>query len=223
MLIRLLFFVVSATFFYSCSPLKSSANEEKHQMELTIHEMQTNMDDLRHDFNCYQTELNILDGKIKHHETALSFLKQEQVEQQEVKLSNLSEQLTLFEKKLHGLEKSSTNEITNIKKLASHSSEVTSALTQYKERIIELEKEILSQNHRLEELSKIKGTLELVARNLKNERPSYSKLKNYNVKAGDSLEKISKKYDSSVQELKEINGLNDDMIVIGQELKIPVH
>ena len=47
----LLFFI--PLFFSSCSPMKSSPKEEKHQMELTLHEVQTNLDDLRHDLNCF--------------------------------------------------------------------------------------------------------------------------------------------------------------------------
>jgi len=54
----------------ACSPLKSSPNDEKHQLELTLHELQTNFDDVRHDLNCFQTEMQILDGRIKYYENA---------------------------------------------------------------------------------------------------------------------------------------------------------
>lgn len=52
------------------------------------------------------------------------------------------------------------------------------------------------------------------------------KLKNnslsYNIKAGDTLEKISLKFGKSVSEIKENNNLTSDKIFIGEEIKIPV-
>ena len=71
---------LSIAFFSSCSPLKSSPKEEKHQLELTLHEVQTNLDDLRHDINCFQTELQIVDGKIKHQEKISSMIKNQYIE-----------------------------------------------------------------------------------------------------------------------------------------------
>ncbi len=44
---------------------------------------------------------------------------------------------------------------------------------------------------------------------------------NYIVEKGDSLFKIAKKYDTSINELKKINSLGTDYLVIGQILKVP--
>ncbi len=44
---------------------------------------------------------------------------------------------------------------------------------------------------------------------------------NYIVEKGDSLFKIAKKYDTSIDELKKINSLGTDYLVIGQILKVP--
>ena len=41
------------------------------------------------------------------------------------------------------------------------------------------------------------------------------------VKRGDSLWSLSRAYDTSVNELKQLNGLTDDTIIVGQFLKIP--
>lgn len=43
----------------------------------------------------------------------------------------------------------------------------------------------------------------------------------YVVKEGDSLEKIARKHQTSVDILKKINDLDTDLIVIGRELKLP--
>src|SRR5579872_2173539 len=106
----------------SCSPLRSSPNDEKHQLELTLHEVQTNLDDLRHDINCFQTELQILDGRIKYYENTLSSLKQQ------AKIDQLSAQIQTLEKKWLSLEKNQTGEIVEIGELSSHANETTAAL-----------------------------------------------------------------------------------------------
>ena len=55
----------------SCSPLRTSPHDDKHQWELKLHEVETRLEDLRHDTNCFQTELQILDERIKYYENLL--------------------------------------------------------------------------------------------------------------------------------------------------------
>jgi stage VI sporulation protein D len=43
----------------------------------------------------------------------------------------------------------------------------------------------------------------------------------YTVKRGDTLDSIAKKFGVSVDELKKVNGLKSDEILMGQRLKIP--
>jgi len=48
-----------------------------------------------------------------------------------------------------------------------------------------------------------------------------NKANTYTVKSGDSLYQIAKKYNVTVDELKELNNLTTNLLSIGQELKIP--
>ena len=200
-----------------CSPLKSSPHDEKHQLELTLHEVQTNLDDLRHDINCFQTELQILDGRIKYNENALTTVKQQDLEKQQLKLEQVSVQLQALEKRLGSSEKSRDATSQEFHQLTSHAQETTAALLQFKSRIEELEKELVSGQRRFEELGKLKGTIEGLAQSLRTSDP----YKVYKVRPGDSLEKIAKLYKIGVDKIKKANGLHQDLIVVGQELKIP--
>jgi len=58
--------------FSGCSPLTSSPYDGKYQLELTLHEVQTNLDDLRHDLNSFRTELQIVEGRLNHQEGSLA-------------------------------------------------------------------------------------------------------------------------------------------------------
>ena len=44
----------------------------------------------------------------------------------------------------------------------------------------------------------------------------------YDVKPGDSLWKISSTYLTSVEDLKLINGLQSDLVLVGQKLRVPI-
>lgn len=201
----------------SCSPLKSSPNDEKHQMELTLHEVRTSLDDLRHDINCFQTELQILDGRIKYHENTLSSLKQNDLEKQQNKIDQLSVLVQGLEKKWSSFEKVQKEDSKDLKDLSSHANETTAALSQFKDRIGELEQEIFSQTHKFDELAKLKIHIETLAKGLSGD------FKIYKVKPGDSLEKIARIHRTAVDKIKKLNHLEHDLIVAGQELKIPLH
>jgi LysM repeat protein len=202
----------------ACSPLKSSPNDEKHQLELTLHELQTNFDDVRHDLNCFQTEMQILDGRIKYYENALSNLKQQDLEKQQSKIDLLSQQIAAFEKKIAVLEHTNNTGSQDLQQLTSHANETSAALAQFKNRIAELEQEIQSQNRRFEQIAKLKGHFEGLTKQLSS---AASDKKIYKVRPGDTLEKIARFHQTTTERIKKVNDLKDDLIVVGQELIIP--
>ncbi len=204
-------------FFMSCAPLRNSPHDEKHQWELKLHEVQTNLDDLKHDINCFQTELQILDGRIKYYENALATLKQQDIEKQQTKLEQIAQELHHLEKKWSSLEKVQEGEKGDLNQLSSHANETTAALIQFKSRIQELEQEIIAQNRRFEELAKVKGSIESLAKSLK-----VASFKAYKVRPGETLEKIAAAHHTKVDRIKKLNDLSGDLIVVGQELKIPI-
>ncbi|PIS00218.1 MAG: hypothetical protein COT84_08635 [Chlamydiae bacterium CG10_big_fil_rev_8_21_14_0_10_35_9] len=201
--------------FLSCTPLKSSPKEEKHQMELTIHEMQTGIDDLKHDYNSYQTELQILDGKINSQKNEIT-LKQEQLESQTKKIDILMQKISKFENKLQNLEATVKNCAEDIRQLSTHANETSLAFSQVKNKNDELERKILLQDKKFEKIGELRSIIQSIA-------SSVQSFAYYKVKRGDSLEKIAKDHQTSVDYLKKINHLENDLIVIGQELKIPSH
>lgn len=122
-----------------CSPLRSSPNDEKHQLELTLHGIQTNLDDVKHDLNCFQTELQILDGRIQYFENTLASLKQNELEKRQAKIDQLISQVQQFEKQWATFEQAHSDSAKELQILSAHANETTAALAQFKERISELE------------------------------------------------------------------------------------
>lgn len=50
---------------------------------------------------------------------------------------------------------------------------------------------------------------------------SSASLQTYTVQAGDSLYKIARKFNITINEIKRINGLNNNLLSVGQQLKVP--
>ena len=119
----------------SCSPLKTSPNDEKFQTELTLHEVQTLADEQKHKFHCFQSELQILDARIRTYENLLGSIKHKNLESELLKLDQVSLELETVHKKIHDLDKQQKREVYEIKDLTLHANETTVALTQFKLRI----------------------------------------------------------------------------------------
>lgn len=200
----------------SCSPLRTSPHDERHQWELKLHEVQTNLDDVKHDINCFQTELQILDGRIKYFENALANLKKQDFEKHQVKIDQILEELHSLEKRWNSFETVQKEEKGQLETLALHANETANALSQFKSRILELEEGLFSQKRKFDEVAKLKGNIEELAK-------SFQGYKIYKVRPGDSLEKIARSHKTDVEKIRKLNGLDaaSDLIVVGQELKIP--
>jgi len=117
--------------------------------------------------------------------------------------------------RIENLETTQRRILEDLKKLGTHANETSLALTQFKKSIQSLEKEILAQSNRLNEVVKLKSTLSSISDAIGQSARVHK------VRSGDSLDKIARKYNTSVQSIKQANGLSSNTILIGQELKIP--
>ena len=204
--------------FVSCTPIKSSSKDEKMQTELTLQEVRTDIDDLRHDLNCFKTDIQIVESKLQVQENQIDGFQQKQISQTLAKMNGISEKMSLLEDKIMTLENERKEILEDVDKLSFYAKETTASLTQYKNKISELENLAVLQKKHFEEMKRLKKALEEVVVSLQKDN---EKIFFYKVKAGDSLERIAKVHKTTVDHLKKINGLQQDLIVIGQEIKIP--
>lgn len=203
------------TLFTGCGSM-NAPREENHKTELTLHKIRTEVEDLKHDLNTSDIELHILEGKLIDQEETISLLKEQMVESQTGKLEGLEHLISTFNKKISALEKKQEEILSDLRQLGSHANETTTALSQYKDKICEMEKTILFQNKKFEEIAKLRKSLENFAL-----ETSKNDLQSYTIKEGDSLQKISKNYSITIEELKKINHLKDDLIFSGQSILVP--
>lgn len=193
----------------STGPSKS----EQHQIERALHKVRTGVEDIKHDLNTFEIEHNVLEGKLLDQEREIDILKQQINELKSSNLDSFLQNLQKVEKNLQHLSKKQEKIIVDIRQLSSHANETTTALSQYKDKIGQLEKAIILQNQQINELTKVKESITKLTQ-IENR-------KTYRVKTGDSLEKIAREHGTNVEELKRINQMTSDLIVVDQLLSLP--
>lgn len=204
--------LLPAIFLTGCGSMSSSKGE-KHQMELSLHKVRTEVEDIKHELNTYEIEHHVIEGKLIDQEQTIASLRQQVAELKSGKLDSFVQELQNLEKKLQQVSKKQEKIVTDIRQLSSHANDTTTALSQYKDKIAQFEKAIQGQNVQLQEISKIKEGINKLA---EVENP-----KTYKVKAGDSLEKIARDNHTTVEELKRLNQITTDLIVIDQLINLP--
>ena len=124
-----------------------------------------------------------------------------------------------LEKRIHLLEKGQDTIRQDLHQLSTHANQTTSSLVDYRSQINALDALVKKQNERLGEIVKLKSTLDSISKAIGATPATSSKV--HKVRSGDSLDKIARRYNTTVDGLKRENGLSSNTILIGQELKIP--
>ncbi len=161
-----------------------------------------------HDSAINDLRMEIADLKHALHGTEVEVkLLEERMESE--KIPAVSNESAELKRKLALLEKNLDKLTGEIRSFTTFSTQTSAALAVYRQQIASIE-------GKLDEISKLRSTLSQLSKtSAPAEAPSYQ------VKPGDSLEKIARKFQISVEQLKKENNLSSDKIVVGQELAIP--
>ena len=77
-------------FLTGCASLSSSKGD-KHQMELSLHKVRTEVEEIKHDLNTYEIEHHVLEGKLIDQEQTISALKGQIAELKSGKLEKVTD------------------------------------------------------------------------------------------------------------------------------------
>ncbi|MCH9614624.1 MAG: hypothetical protein SP1CHLAM54_14130 [Chlamydiia bacterium] len=160
----------------------TAQKEKEHQTEIAFQQVRSEIEDLKHDLNTYEIEHHILEGKMSDVEASIAGANQSQIE-------DLSKELDGLKKAFKQIGKRQNEILADIRQLSAHANETTTALSQYKSKITEIEKQNRAQS--------------------------------YVVQAGDTLDKIARRFGTTVDELRSNNQIKDDLIIVGTEINIP--
>jgi len=190
--------------------MNSTSRQENERVEISLHKMRGDLEEVMHDVNTYQMRMNILEGKL-HSDRDVVVAKDESLHSFRVSLEMLGEQISRFEKRLESIEKRQTAVQSDLKKLSNHANDTHQALIQYNEKIQGMEKSVSKQKQVLAQISTLKDQLS----NLIGAEDSYT------VRQGDTLGEIASMHNITIEALKKCNRLQGDRIRVGQKLTLP--
>jgi LysM repeat protein len=185
-------------------------------------ETKDSVDMLRHQLNNQEAEIRTFEQKLESLDAILDTLRDQLKESSQNHKEMVKGSSSTLEGKIATLETTAKTLTQDLKQLHSHANESSQALAAFKDKLQEIEKRQTAQNKNIDNLqSAVQSILE--ALQIKSDpAPTQSAGgKTYKIKNGDTLEKIAKAHNTTIQALKEINGMNSDKIVVGKTLKIP--
>jgi len=194
-----------------CTTIASTSKQEKERVEVSMHKIRTDLEELKHDLNTHQMELHILEGKITQQDDQMNHLQTDTYGEVTSSLRTSEDRLSQLDKRLEKIERRQGEIIQDLKRYEDFSKDIHVALVDYKTKFQEIDKCIKQQTLAIKEVQLVKQDLT----SLLNIQEKYI------VKSGDSLEKIARKYQVTIDTLRKVNHLTSDLIVVGQELSIP--
>lgn len=189
-------------------------------------EIQNLIDDLKVEASNHETEIRRFQEQLSNQEVAVDSLWKQLNETNQGNKDKIRSITENLEMKVANLEGASITSHSEIQQLKTHLNESKDLVVQQKQKIHNMEKVIEVQNQNIEHLQAalqaLMDALQIKDVAVLTENASTSGSV-YQVKPGDSLEKIARKNHTSVNKLKEINHLTDsnDLIIVGQKLKLP--
>lgn len=214
---------------FFCSELSAVRNRYYDDEHATIlKEMRDSLDDIRHEVNNHESEIRVYDEKIKNLESFIDNVREQLTESSQAHREQLKGNTNNLELKITSIESTIKGLVADLRQFKTHANDAAVALTQYKQKISELEKVVEQQNQNIDHLqAAMRSLMEALAVKESAASKANTTISDaagsiiYRVKAGDSLEKIARYHQTTVSAIKELNGLTHDRIVIGQILKMP--
>lgn len=193
----LLFF--SSLFLVACG--KESVDQQ--QVEFALHKVKGEVEDLKQDLSSYQIEIGMLEGKFLNLDDDLTTLRDFYLK----KAARYLETLPHLEEKITELE----SRLSQFEKRLSQCEMVCRQATKSTPQQTLLFPEGLPLQENPSHINPLKGKTKEIG----------SEMSIYLVQKNDTLESISAHLGVSKEKLKESNQLHNDLLLEGQELKIP--
>lgn len=181
---------------------------------------------LRYEVSNHEAQLKALEDRIRNEEDTIAALRGEIDTSSKVQKDSLKGRSEGFETKITTHDTTIKGLANDLRQLQTHANQSSTVLEQYQKRIADLEKVVDKQAQNIDSL---KAAMKSLMQALKGDsavavadlEPSADGNSVYRVQSGDSLGIIAQKFHTTVRELKEVNSLKNNTIIVGQKLKVP--
>lgn len=222
--------------------VNNNANYYPQDNAQAIKEVRDSLANIRHEMRNHETEIRMFDEKLTNLDIIIEGVRDQISETSKAHKEQLKGNAESLEDKIASLETATKGLVADVRLFKTHANSATTALEQYKHKISELEKIVELQNQNIEHLqSAMRSIMDALQPNepassksiavtpsggtstggSSNNAISSNNDHTYRIKPGDSLEKIARNNNTTVQAIKELNGLANDRIVVGKVLQLP--
>ena len=216
------FTVLILTCFISSCQTTTSDSKPQSQTDILVQELHAEFTDVKHQIHNLGVDLRILEEKIKGQEKEYSAVQKKMNDGNRFQKEYLQGGLAKLEKKVSTLQSQRENINADIHQLKRNVNDLGTTVGQYKTKLQDVEKVFSStQQSNEKNINNLKVALESLMALVKHKGNSFTSSKLYTVRSGDSLERIARKNNTTVEKLKEVNKLTSDLIITGDELRIP--
>lgn len=190
-------------------------------------ELRDSIESIRHEVNNHETEIHMFEERVNNQEATLSSLRQQVIDANKVNKDLVKGTSTVLESKFANMEAVNKGLASDMAQLKTHANETATVLTQYKQKISDLERLIDLQNQNIDNLQAALRSLMDAVNSTSNSPSRSTPVANsptgniYKVKNGDNLEKIARINNTTVKAIKELNRLENDRIFVDQTLQMP--
>lgn len=191
-----------------------------------IREIRDSLEGLKHEVKNHEAEIRMFDEKLANVDPIVEGVRDQFGDLSKSLKDQLRSSTAANEEKITSLDTTTKGLTADVRQFKTHANDVTTALAQYKQKIAELEKALELQNQNIEHLQTAMKSL-MDALQVKESTSSKNISDNtlpgnsYRVKSGDSLEKIARNNNTTIQAIKDLNGMTTDRIVVGKVIKLP--
>lgn len=176
---------------------------------------------LKHELNNCYAEISILERQVDLLESAVNSLHDEIANTSEESRSIVRDKTKTLHNKVGALEKKTGGMVADIGTIKNHSNETASALKTLQKQMQKLESSSKS------DITALEGAMRSLMAAMQGGSQNIAAIDRgaahtYRVRTGDTLEKIARKNNTTIDAIKELNQLrSEDFIIAGQELLIP--
>lgn len=191
-------------------PFNVEAYGKKSEQQTAFSDLQGSYNKLQHQLSNNKSEIKIFEERLLNFEVMLESIREEAIANKEQQKESIQTKSHSLELRISNLEQANKALASDIKQLSNHTNDT-------KQKLSEIESAIAHQNKNFSNLQNAVSSLIEAFQ----DKPEGHAPARYTVKNGDSLDKIAKSHQTSVQALKEFNGMTSDKIIVGKTIKIP--
>lgn len=213
--IRFFSFVAGIAFFTVAADASGVGRRYDNRSPDTFRSVSEHLDMLKMELANHEAEIRVLQEKIVNQEDIIEALRHELdqvVKESSLKVEGTKTMMVAQEGNIKGF-------VGDLDRLRSHANESATKMEDHQGRLRKLEdfSRVQSDN-----INNMQAALRSILEALKAEGDNpIGEVITYQVKAGDSLGLIAKRYKTTIKEIKTLNKLKNDTIVVGQKLTMP--